>query len=49
MLYRPPDTGNPVVFDGRSYSDQAALGAALIEKYNVRSVTDITSCSTCHR
>jgi len=49
MRYRPPDRSNPVVFDGRSYTDQAALGAALIEKYNVRSVMDITSCSTCHR
>ena len=49
MRYRPPDTSNPVVFDGHSYSDQAALGAALIDKYNVRSVMDITSCSTCHR
>jgi hypothetical protein len=49
MRYRPPDSRNPVVFEGRSYTDQAALGAALIEKYNVRSVPDITSCSTCHR
>jgi hypothetical protein len=49
MRYRPPDRSHPVAFDGRSYTDQAALGAALIEKYNVRSVMDITSCSTCHR
>ena len=49
MRYRPPDSRNPVIFDGRSYTDQAALGAALIEKYNVRSVMDITSCNTCHR
>ena len=49
MRYRPPDRSNPVVFDGHSYTDQAALGAALIMKYNVRSVMDTTSCSTCHR
>ena len=30
------------------YHDNSA-GNALIKKYNVRSVSDITSCSTCHR
>jgi hypothetical protein len=35
--------------DGTSFTDQAELGAALIKKYNVRSVKDITTCSTCHR
>ena len=49
MRYQPPSSTNPVVVDGTSFTDQAALGAALIKKYNVRSVRDITSCSTCHR
>ncbi len=49
MRYRPPDSSHPVVVDGQSYTDQAALGTALVKKYNVRSVYDITSCSTCHR
>jgi hypothetical protein len=49
MRYQPPSTGNPVVVDGRSYTDQTALGTALVKKYSVRSVMDITSCNTCHR
>jgi hypothetical protein len=40
---------NDVVFEGKSYNDQIALGAALKEAYKVRSVLDITSCNTCHR
>jgi hypothetical protein len=38
-----------VEVDGQSFTDQNALGMTLIKKYNVRSVGDITSCSTCHR
>jgi len=49
MRYLQPTGANPVVVDGKSYEDQAALGAALVEKYKVRSVKDITTCSTCHR
>ena len=49
MRYQQPSSGNPVVFDGKTYTDQAALGVALVQKYSVRSVMDITSCSTCHR
>jgi len=49
MRYQPPSGSTPVVFDGNSYTDQAQLGAALIKKYNVRSVSEISSCSTCHR
>ncbi|HEV2469817.1 MAG TPA: cytochrome c3 family protein [Candidatus Sulfotelmatobacter sp.] len=49
MRYQQPSGSNPVVLDGQSYTDQTALGAALVKKYNVRSVKDITSCSTCHR
>ena len=49
MRYLPPTNAHPVAVDGQSYSDQDDLGAALVKKYNVRSVKDITSCSTCHR
>jgi len=49
MRYLPPTSAHPVAVDGQSYSDQDDLGAALLKKYNVRSVKDITSCSTCHR
>jgi hypothetical protein len=38
-----------VVVDGQSFTDQDDLGLALVKKYNVRSVKDITSCNTCHR
>src|ERR1700720_4285017 len=49
MRYRPPTGTTPVVIDGHNYTDQDELGTALIRKYNVRSVKDITTCSTCHR
>ena len=49
MRYLPPTSTHPVAVDGQSYTDQDELGAALVKKYNVRSVKDITSCSTCHR
>jgi hypothetical protein len=29
--------------------DQAALGAMLVKKYQIRSPKDLTSCSICHR
>ena len=60
MRYQPPSGGNPVSLDGQTFTDQDALGAYLIKKYQVRvrrmktedgqvSVSDITSCNTCHR
>src|SRR5579871_1310516 len=49
MRYQQPSGTNPVEVDGKSYTDQASLGADLVKKYKVRSVMDITSCSTCHR
>ena len=60
MRYLPPTTVNPVTVDDRTFTDQGSLGAYLITKYQVRvgriktsdgqiSVSDITSCSTCHR
>ena len=49
MRYDPPTSAAPVVIDGQSYDDQLSLGKALVKKYKLRTVTDITSCSTCHR
>jgi hypothetical protein len=49
MEYQQPASGEPVCFDGKDYTDQKALGMALVAKYHLRNVTDITSCSTCHR
>jgi hypothetical protein len=60
MRYQPPSSGNLVQMDGQTFTDQDALGAYLIKKYQVRvgkmktedgqvSVSDITSCNTCHR
>ncbi|HUK87644.1 MAG TPA: cytochrome c3 family protein [Terriglobales bacterium] len=49
MEYQLPSGDHPVVVQGRSYTDQAALAEALLQQYQVRSVRDITSCSTCHR
>ena len=49
MRYQPPTSANPVVVDGRSFTDQMELGVTLAKQYGVRSVGDITSCNTCHR
>ena len=49
MRYQQPSASLPVQVDGASYTDQNALGLALVKKYQLRTVQDITSCSTCHR
>ncbi len=49
MEYKPPTNTAPVTVDGTAYTDQMALGTDLVKKYKLRTVTDITSCSTCHR
>ena len=49
MKYEQPNSDNKVTLDGVAYTDQVELGNALKHKYNIRSVEDITSCSTCHR
>jgi hypothetical protein len=49
MKYEQPNSDNKVSLDGVAYTDQIALGNALKHKYNIRTVEDITSCSTCHR
>jgi hypothetical protein len=60
MRYQPPSAGSPVPVDGKNFMDQESLGAYLAKAYKVRtgtlmtsdgqrSVSDITSCSTCHR
>jgi hypothetical protein len=49
MRYQQPTADTPVNLDGVTYGDQLSLGKALVKKYHVRSVADITSCNTCHR
>jgi hypothetical protein len=53
MKYEQPSSEHPVEVevDGtkQAFTSQIALGNALKTKYNLRSVQDITSCSTCHR
>jgi hypothetical protein len=49
MKYEQPSEDNKITVDGTAYVDQIALGNALKHKYNIRTVEDITSCSTCHR
>jgi hypothetical protein len=49
MRYEQPSSDTPVEVDGKVYTDQLSLGRDLVEKYKLRTVTDITSCSTCHR
>src|SRR3979490_1397509 len=49
MRYQQPTTSLPVQIDGTNYTDQDSLGSALVKKYQLRTVQDITSCNTCHR
>jgi len=49
MRYQQPTSSLPVQVDGTSFIDQASLGDVLRRKYQLRTVQDITSCSTCHR
>lgn len=49
MEYKEPTATAPVAVDGAEYTDQHALGTDLVKEYKLRTVTDITSCSTCHR
>jgi len=60
MRYQPPTVSSPVTVDVKTFTDQESLGDYLATKYRVRigriytsdgqrSVSDITSCSTCHR
>jgi hypothetical protein len=49
MRYEQPSTFKPLTFDGHEYTDQLSLGTDLVKKYKLRTVADITSCSTCHR
>ncbi len=50
MKYEEPSSEHPVkLADGTVFTDQIALGTELKKRYQVRTVQDITSCSTCHR
>ena len=49
MRYEAPTADAPLPLEGKVYTDQHSLGVDLVNKYKLRSVTDITSCSTCHR
>jgi len=49
MEYKTPTSASPVIVDGTPYTDQLSLGTDLVKRYKLRTVADITSCSTCHR
>jgi cytochrome c7-like protein len=49
MRYEEPSSGKPIMVDGKTYTDQISLGRDLVTKYKLRTVADITTCSTCHR
>src|SRR6202790_407088 len=44
MRYEQPSSSKPVEVEGKQYTDQLSLGTDLVKKYNLRTVTDITSC-----
>jgi len=49
MRYEQPSGAKPVTVGGKEYTDQLDLGTDLVKEYKLRTVSDITSCSTCHR
>jgi hypothetical protein len=49
MRYEQPSGVKPVTVGGKDYTDQISLGTDLAKQYKLRTVSDITSCSTCHR
>jgi hypothetical protein len=49
MGYQQPNHDQTVEWNGKTYYDQIALGTDLAKAYHLRTTTDITSCSTCHR
>ncbi len=49
MRYEQPTPQKPLAMDGKTFTDQAALGGYLNSKYHVRTPYDIMSCNTCHR
>ena len=49
MRYEEPSSAKPIMVDGKIYTHQISLGRDLVTKYKLRTVADITSCSTCHR
>ncbi len=49
MRYEEPSSAKTIMVDGKTYTDQISLGRDLVTKYRLRTVADITSCSTCHR
>jgi len=49
MRYEQPTSQKPLAMDGKTFTDQMALGNYLKDKYHLRTPYDITSCNTCHR
>jgi hypothetical protein len=49
MTYEQPSSGKPVEVNGQKFTTQIELGSYLKKQYKLRSVSDITSCNTCHR
>ena len=49
MTYQQPSAERAVEWHGKKFYNQVELGKVLAQSYNLRSVQDITSCSTCHR
>jgi hypothetical protein len=49
MTYQSPSPERAVEWQGKKFYSQVELGKVLAQSYHLRSVQDITSCSTCHR
>jgi hypothetical protein len=49
MQYQAPSSAKPVMFNGKKYTDQTALGTDIKKAYHLRSTLELTSCETCHR
>ncbi|HEY6467411.1 MAG TPA: cytochrome c3 family protein [Candidatus Acidoferrales bacterium] len=48
-FYQQPSGDTPVTYNGKTYTDQNALGKQLLVDYKIHNLTFMQSCSTCHR
>jgi Cytochrome c7 and related cytochrome c/Class III cytochrome C family len=48
-FYQGPSRSNPILVDGKEYTDQMAMGRQLVKDYKIKSLRNLEDCATCHR
>jgi hypothetical protein len=48
-FYTPPSRSNPILVDGKEYTDQMAMGHQLVKDYKIKNLQNLEDCATCHR